>query len=297
MLGIGHVWSDWHAILLPASIHAAILLNFPSGLEDMASFVRRSPEYRGMCFTGSMTMDPHSESYLENVRERLRDRGLLDYLHRAVREVWRSNLDRHEPDELYDDALTLGLVSARNLANKTRAEVRASEGSTLAGVRVTLERNATVLHVDGVDVRMVKAPLKSGRHPSFDSDFRWTDTEGRRAAARRNFEAHRPDLELSLPLFETEPEDPAVTVTRCRDIFLVWGGELGSGLTAGWLGLPVPGPQRFLAVVSAWWDERPRSIEPVPEPATPADGMAFGNQPAPTPVISLKPRRAEGNAQ
>lgn len=242
-----------------------------------------------------MASDPHGDAHLERVRARLDDCGVVNFFHGAVREVWRANIDRYEPDELYDDAVTLGLLSARNLSNRARAEVREDQDLALKGVHVTLDRNATVVHAGGVDLRMVKAPLRSGRHPRFDSDFRWTDTDGRLAAARRNFEAYQPHSELVLPLFETECEDPSAAVAWCRDVFLVWSGELESGLTAGWLGLPTLDPQSFLAVTRVWWDEHPLAGRPASEPGKPSDGVTFGEQPVPTPVVALKPRRKEEN--
>ncbi|MGA8046401.1 MAG: hypothetical protein WCA30_09060, partial [Dermatophilaceae bacterium] len=43
-----------------------------------------------------------------------------------VSEVWRANLGRHEPDELGDDAQTLGTTCARNIINRVERLVNGS---------------------------------------------------------------------------------------------------------------------------------------------------------------------------
>ncbi|SDZ10353.1 hypothetical protein SAMN05216215_104678 [Saccharopolyspora shandongensis] len=157
---------------------------------------------------------------------------------------------------------------------------------------------ATVLHSSGVDIRLVKAPHSAGRRPSFVGDFDWDDTEARRAAANRNSAAYapaprQPGMDA---LFEVEYPGAEQAVLACRDVFIVWGAELDSGLTAGWLGLPAMNANHWLAVTQLWWDE------PTPGQATiigieprPNDDSTFGHRPVPAPSIKLKPRHAEGS--
>lgn len=251
-----------------------------------------------VCFTRYMRpSDQNGDARVDAIRAQLEACGLLPYLHGAVREVWRANRDRYEPEELFDDAVTLGFGSARNLGNRVRAELHDDQDLKAAGVHVTLERNATVAHASNVDLRLVKAPQKSGRRPRFGSDFRWTDTEGRLAAAHRNFAAYTTHRGAggTLPLFELPEEDDRKAIERCRDVFLVWSGDLESGLTAGWLGLPTIGVEPFLSVTPAWWDKPSRPGQSDSAPAEPSGDLAFGDRPAPTPVITLKPQRKEEN--
>lgn len=221
---------------------------------------------------------------------------MVTYLHEAVQEMWRANLDRYEPDDLYDDSVTLGMGSARNLNNRVRIEVPRDEALTRAGVHIQLERNAVVVRTSAGNLRLVKAPLRSRRSPNFGTDFRWNDTEGRLLAAQRNAAMYSPsplsgrgDTLFDLP----EETDASKAIERCRDIFVVWAGELESGLTAGWLGLPTVGALPFIAVTQIWRDEPLQSSGAEPVPVDPSSYATFGNRPAPTPIVTLKPRSKE----
>lgn len=224
--------------------------------------------------------------------------GLDALVHEAVEDVWRANRARHEPEELFDDAFTLGLLSSRNLANRLFATVNGDSALRCAGASATRDFMATVLHVGGFDIRLVKTPHLAARKPNFVSSFDWTESESRLAAASRNHEAYAPPIrrpEMS-PLFEMEHSDAAETVRGCKDAFLVWGAEYASGLTAGWLGIPTTTQDRWLAVVPLWWDEpRPHASKTTGEDH-PTQSVGFEEQPEPTLSISLKPRKVEGNA-
>lgn len=173
-------------------------------------------------------------------------------------------------------------------------------GGCQGGVRASREHTATVLHVSGLDIRFVKASHRAGRRPSFVTDFDWHNREARQAAAARNhatygLPARRPDMET---LFEVDQPGAEQAAQRCRDVFLVWGAELTSGLTAGWLGLPTTSADRWLAVTPLWWDKP--SLAALTNDSSgplPGDGPAFGDKPAPMPAITLKLRREERNPQ
>lgn len=147
------------------------------------------------------------------------------------------------------------------------------------------------------DVRLVKAPFRSGRRPNFEVDFDWSDSEGRQAAALRNHAAYNPPSRnpQAEPLFGFPLPNAADAVTQCREVFLVWGAELRTGLTAGWLGLPTASGQRWIAVTPVWWDEPPAQDSSTSgEGPGSYDGSTFGDKPAPVPALALKPRRQEG---
>jgi hypothetical protein len=235
----------------------------------------------------------------EATREALATRGLSLLIHEAVVDVWRANRARYEPDELFDDPFTLSMLSSRNLANRLFSAIATDAGWQEVSVMATRDFAATVIRVGDIEVRLVKAPHTSGRNPNFVGDFDWTDSESRLLAAARNHDAYRPPVrhtEMS-PLFELEPSNASSAVLDCHDAFLVWGADLSSGLTAGWLGLPITTPDRWLAVVPMWWDES----APFTAKGSMKEGVdrstSFENRPAPVPSIKLKPRRAEGKMQ
>jgi hypothetical protein len=245
------------------------------------------------------TWDPHGLQHLESIRHSLVEVGVVDFVRHGAIEVWRANRERYEPDELHDDAFTLSVLSSRNLSNRVLEQIREDTSWRSAGVSASREFTATVIRTPRADVRLVKAPHSTGREPGFGSDFDWADSESRLAAAARNDAVYaapsrRPGLE---PLFELELPGAAQAVKECRDVFLVWGAELATGLTAGWLGLPTTGPSRWIAVTPVWWDQ-PFAAGVANDGDHPLsrDDPGFGNKPAPVPIISLKPRQAEVSA-
>lgn len=244
--------------------------------------------------------DPHGQVHLDSLRTSFAEAGLIDFVQAAAAEVWRINRERHEPVEAHDDAFTLSVLSSRNLANRLLAEVPHSAVLRASGVVASKEFGSTVLHTPRADVRLVKAPFGSGRHPSFEADFDWSDSEGRQAAALRNHAAYDPPSRdpQAEPLFELPLPNAAEAVTHCREVFLVWGAELRTGLTAGWLGLPTASAQRWIAVTPVWWDEPlAQDSSTSGEGRGSDDGSPFGDKPAPVPSLTLKPRRQEGGTR
>lgn len=276
----------------------AHLLNFLHMRHDLAHQRVASTADGRSCLTSVMTSwDPHGQVHLDSLHTSFAEVGLIDFVQAAAAEVWRINRERHEPVEAHDDAFTLSVLSSRNLANRLLAEVPDSAALRASGVVASKEFGSTVLHTPRADLRLVKAPFGSGRHPSFEADFDWSDSEGRQAAALRNHAAYDPPSRdpQAEPLFELPLPNAADAVTHCRDVFLVWGAELRTGLTAGWLGLPTASAQRWIAVTPLWWDEplAQDSSTSVEGPGS-DDGSTFGDKPAPVPSLTLKPRRQEG---
>jgi hypothetical protein len=240
--------------------------------------------------------DPDGVAHLESTRGKLSEIGLIDFLRGEVKAVWTANRDRHEPEELFDDSWTLASQSSRNLANRLHTRVQGDARWGSAGVSASKEHHATVLHVPGSELRMVKVPARAGRRPGFTSDFEWLRGARLDAAERNNAVcgALAPMLGMA-SLFEVEQPQGKHPVRACRDVFVVWAGDPASGLTAGWLGLPTTGQDRWLAVVPAWWDE-PKSTSMNTDRTTPqSDGVpSFGNGTAPTPTVTLKPQAGKG---
>ena len=244
-----------------------------------------------------MSWDPHGAERLEEMQQTVVAAGLDVLVHEAVKDVWRANRARHEPEELFDDAFTLSLLSTRNLANRLFSTVNRDSALRRAGASATRDFMATVLHVGGVDIRLVKTPHLAARKPNFISSFDWKESESRLAAASRNHEAYAPSVrrpEMS-PLFEMEHPNAAEFVRGCKDAFLIWGADFESGLTAGWLGIPTTTQDRWLAVSPLWWDEPRPHASKTRDEDNPTQGIGFEDQPEPTLTISLKPRAAEGN--
>lgn len=243
--------------------------------------------------------DPNGQTHLDSLQSSLAELGLIEFVRTAAVEVWRINRERYEPDEAYDDTFTLSILSSRNLSNRVLAEAPNREHLQASGVFVDKVFGSTLIHTPRADVRLVKAPHRSGRRPNFESDFDWADSEGRHAAAMRNFDTYAPpprDPQVE-PLFELELPNAAESVAQCREVFLVWGADLKDGLTAGWLGLPTTDARRWIAVTPVWWDEPQirNSSTTSTEPGS-DDGSTFGDRPAPVPSIALKPQRQEGNS-
>jgi hypothetical protein len=155
------------------------------------------------------------------------------------------------------------------------------------GVSAVRELSTTVLRVADVELRFVKTPHRAARRPDFAHDFRWMSSELRWAAAERNRLAYRP---VDATLFDAELTDQHGTVDKCRDVFVLWAAELETGLTAGWLGLPIIGADSWLAVSPLWWDEPPvgATVKAVSE-VTEHTGA---NGDVPVASVKLKARRA-----
>lgn len=250
-----------------------------------------------VCLTRRMeSWDPDGVAHLESIRGKLSEVGLIDFLRGQVTAVWTANRDRHEPEELFDDSWTLASQSSRNLANRVHALVQGDDQWRSAGVSASKEHNASVLHVPGVEIRMVKVPTRAGRRPGFTSDFEWSSGARLDAATRNNavYATLAPMLGMT-SLFDVEQTKGEHPVRDCRDVFTVWAGDQASGLTAGWLGLPTTGPDRWIAIVPAWWDE-PNLTSVSTDKTTPQhDGVpSFGTGVAPTPTVTLKPQTGKG---
>lgn len=234
-----------------------------------------------------------AQKHLSTATTGFSDSGCIDLIRAATTETWRANRERFEPDDLYDDASTLGYQTSKNLANRIYDYLGPQRRLQHAGVSVTWEQNVVVVHSNGFDLRIVKAPSSAGRLPNFTHDFSWRERETRFAAAARNARGYRaPKVAPGMdPLFEIHRPGAIDAIQDCRDVFLVWSADITSGLTGGWLGLPTTHPGGWLAVESLWWDEgEPLNQAHSDANPGPTPEFDFRNKQAPKPVVTLKPR-------
>lgn len=218
--------------------------------------------------------------------------GFVDLVREEARQLWRANCERHEPEQLFDDSATLGFTASRNVSNAVRERVREE---SVAPSHLD-EFGVRVYEVGGYAVRLFKTSGSVGRSPKLRSDFTWKNRESRLAAARRNDRFRRPvEVHGHEALFELPP-NPESDVTLLNDVFLVWGGDIESRLTAGWAGLPTVRDGSWAAIERIWWDTEP----PTPESRTlPGSrvGAAGGGQIVPMPLIKLRQDAGRINVQ
>ncbi len=244
-----------------------------------------------------MTWDPSAAAHLARLARRIDDAGVTAHVREVAQDLWRANVERHDPDALFDDSSTLGYSASKNVGNRLFEELRAPNGALQPRAVAIRDLQSTVVRVGDVLIHFVKVPVARGRKPRFAFDFSWETREGRAAAAARNAQQYSAPLlqEGHEPMFEIQVPDAAERAARCLDVFIVWGGDM-EGLTAGWIGLPTSGSSSWLAVQDAWFDEDLEGGLSRNKPVGPVGGPTFSQIEAPAPRITLKPKSDEGTA-
>ncbi|WP_433006056.1 hypothetical protein [Kribbella sp. CA-294648] len=210
--------------------------------------------------------------------------GVLPELVGLLRDVWRTNLDRHEP-ALGDDAVTLGMGSARNFANRT-----VQEFARRTDVVADLQGNSLrVVHLGRV-LRASKLPGKSVDASPYSVDWESSATRHQGPAANSQ------QLELfdgfELPDEELEANSRA---NSPRYLHLAWAGDAETGDIAAHLGFPrdtKDGAEPWFAVRLVHRD-LPGDQLPI-VPATGYDADRFDQRPVPP--IAVRLRDAEQQA-
>jgi hypothetical protein len=179
-----------------------------------------------------------AQKLLEQVTDEWAATGVLRVLCELVDQVWRTDLQRYDPD-LGDDAMSLGMQASRNLCNLTVRRLQGVPG-VLARDRKTLEINyaGRVLHVG-------KAPSDS---PTWEVDqVDWADSDVREHAAAANTAAYQ---SASGTLFDDWDALPGQNAdpSALQHLHLTWQG-LADGSTRTWLGFPQLGPRPWFAVL------------------------------------------------
>lgn len=243
--------------------------------------------------------DPVASERLNEAVEAFTDKGFVKLAQEAAADTWRANRERYEPEVLFDDATTLGLQSSRNFSNRMLSYLASEKRLSHSDVSAVREQGAVVVKAAGFDLRFVKAPMSSGRQPDFDTDFDWSVSATRRSAAVRNARSYTaPPRESNMdPLFLLVHPEAVKQVRQCSDVFLIWGGDMESGLTGGWLGLPTVSATSWLAVRQVWWDEDGRAIAASPSTSLSGMDIAFRDAEVQMPVLRLKRQLAEQGLQ
>lgn len=240
-----------------------------------------------------MSLEDPPAKHLVRIVDALTGAGFVELVRDEVRELWRANCERYEPEQLHDDAATLGFVASRNVANAVTEVVREEN---IATSRLD-EFGVRVFEVAAFDVRIFKTAGSVGRRPTMSS-FDWRGRESRLAAARRNDRYVNPaSVPGHEPLFELPELSSEANVDLLNDVFVFWGGDVETRLTAGWAGLPTSRPGSWTAVMPLWWDETlPKDAKAtIREPVDPS--MGIGGQPVPTPVVRLRQTERHAEAE
>lgn len=227
---------------------------------------------------------------LEATVEECTHSGLTEAWRTLVQDVYASNLDRHEPDELGDTAMSFGIQCSENLKTRAVRRFRRDEIEpvnlhwNIKGLQVSTPRNVLTFNVGNTRVVTMKVPVNEGRSPSWDRSGDWEqESQVRQAIAVQNTQVlqYRTPAVGSSPLFP-HPGRPG----DVRDYMLLWAGEADAALTAGWLGIPVLGETPFIARKRLWWDDDPRVG--ITTKTAPDRGPSFGERPATGLEVTLK---------
>lgn len=252
-----------------------------------------------MCFTDDVaatdkprSVAEHVDSSLVSAKDKLEFTGVDALLRELAQDVWASCLSRHEPAELGDTHMSLGIQAVENF--KTRALRRflrdAAEPEErhwdVPGLVVSTPRNVLTLTLPGLRLLVMKTPMTDGLHPRLELIGDWGDqSEARRYAARINSQA----------LSGWSPPEPGqlelvqhvVAVRPISNYLVMWSGDPDRPLTAGRLGIPIQGAHPFAAVTKLWWDES-ETEGTVYDRHARTKSVAFDQQPVVTPKLSLK---------
>ena len=256
--------------------------------------------FQHLCFTGGMgETDFRARKALADIANELERAGVLTACRELFTTVWSTNVARHEPEELGDTAMSLGLQTHQNFI--TRAERRFLHDERepeeyhwlVDALTLTRSGNSFVMSLNGARISVMKVPYEQGRQLRPDQLGKW-DGHGqlRSEMARRNSIAlgnYRSGLPGDVPLFEDAKAEYGVV----RDFVLILAGEPMSTLTATWLGVPVLGDDPLIAVQRLWWDNE--DAVPATTSLAPADGASFDDRDVPPLTVTLKPREIREN--
>lgn len=155
----------------------------------------------------------------------LDQRGVLTPLANLIRQVYRRAAERHEPD-LGDDAMSFGTTVWRNLTN-----LGAAQFAGRPGMDARVEDNSLEILAAGYILRLYS--LQGGTDSSVES-IRWEGSETRLGGAVEN----SADGQLALDDDEQFPHAFSGLVPRKRHIRVAHAGDIDTGETVAYLGLP-----------------------------------------------------------
>ena len=183
--------------------------------------------------------DPAAQQRLCAVADGLRDLGLIDLLQEIVRDVWRYNVDRYDPDEIGDTNRSLGVTATQNVRSLILRHMSTDRDERIDGrLRVSGADNSLLIHVpDGTHLRLMNRPASAEEltEPAWlQMDWR---SEVRLDAARANHESY-------IPCGVNDLFDGALApygnASRLQEVFLVWGRRGPKSLNRGLAGISDP---------------------------------------------------------
>jgi hypothetical protein len=227
-------------------------------------------------------------------KQELEEREVVRWLRDATRAMWRPNAERYEPSHLFDTPRGVAGLAWENLRERMLAEYRAAHSPWRGrGVHLTVPHGSLLIQAGDLAVHVIKAPGVRLREPEWNR-FVWDTSATRHAAAVRNagMDALPPPPMEGQLAFDFEIPWSGVC-PAWRELFFVWAGD-SMGLTAGWLGLPRLGRQRWLAVTPLWRDDVARVDDGADDVPRLPTGPAFSERDAPEAPVSLKrnPKKA-----
>lgn len=235
------------------------------------------------------------EATLRDVVSQFNADGLTAALNSLTNDVWTSNVDRFEPEDLGDTPNSLGFQAYQNFTQRAlrrfHHDPREAVGDhwDIPGLVVTSPRGVLTLTLGGNRVAVLKVPFAHGRKADFGLLAPWENqSDARFKMAARNSHVlggYRSDVPGQDGLWENDAKTGVV-----HDFILAWAGEQQAGLTAGWLGVPVLGEDPFMATSRLWWDNENEATEGADLPVS--NGIVTTPR-VPSPPITLKPQPAE----
>lgn len=220
------------------------------------------------------------EALLSEVIDRWNTSGILPVLEEVIRKVWLDNTDRHDP-AAGDDALTLGVQSARNIVNVTIRQF-----TDHPRVEADQPNNSLRVRHGGRTLRVYKLP---GNSIDVDPHSASWDASDTKLSGPHANSIGTPQSFLDYPegadaFANTVPSGPEY-------LHLVWAGDPDTGQVAIHVGFPrddEDGGSPWFAVEEIYRDKQARAGRPsgrVPNGSTRFDELA------PHPV-DVRPRRA-----
>lgn len=205
-------------------------------------------------------------------------------------------MDRYEPAALGDTAGAFGILSAHNIRQRALKASLEGQGAWSANrARASEPDGSLLITAEGVNLHILKAPRSGSRTPLWERDFKWDSNSLTRFNAALRNAASEPTQTSSSgqdSLFDIAAlERNTRSAERAySDVFLVWSGQESTGLTAGWLGIPVIGPSPWVAVSRPLWlDETEDGLLSCnPSSIQPTDSADFDALEEPKPEIRLK---------
>ena len=178
------------------------------------------------------------EGYLCEVIDDWWHRGPLAVIHDLVGEVWCANVERFQPEERGDDALSLGIQSARNICNLAVRRCQSMPGVRVyGGLTLTVHFGGRVLHLGKA------TPEQSLDWNIWSVD--WSHSDVRDRAADLNSQAYQPSGDTLFSGLDVDVGDPSAL----RHLHLAWQGIVAAAATRVWVGFPQAGPLPWFAVV------------------------------------------------